>query len=174
MNLKKTLTMGLTALMMVTALSIPSFAANPTKDVTGSYVANATTPVMSMAYSWGDMKFTYSESSKGVWNPETHTYDTSGGTSGGWAPATTGSNKVTVVNHSNVAIKVTYTFTPSLEGITASLGTSDGNGTIASAEGTEVASAPQKDFYLNITGGSLTSGQTDVKLGTLELSYEAA
>ncbi len=173
MKMKRILTMALSTLMLASALSVPAMAENPTKEVTGTYQADAAAaPVLSMSYSWGDMKFTYSAGTKGKWDPKTHTY--SGASSEGAWTCASGSNKVTVVNHSNVAIKVNYKFTAAIAGIDAQLGTTSGNGVIASAEGTEVANAPSKDFYLTITKGALSEGQTNVTLGTLELSYEAA
>ena len=57
---------------------------------------------ISVTISWGAMEFDYSA---GRWDPETHTY------SGGWSPEAADGNDLSVVNNSNVALEVGFSFT---------------------------------------------------------------
>ena len=61
--------------------------------------------VVSVDLSWQAMEFTYTPSSKGTWNPNTHSYD--GGTEASWSST---SNQITVTNHSNVGITTSFAF----------------------------------------------------------------
>lgn len=77
--------------------SVPVFA--DSQDVSGTYVpAGPGSEVISFDVSWGAMSFTYTPS----WDPDTHT--DLGGT---W---TATGNTVTVTNHSNVDVNVTFAF----------------------------------------------------------------
>jgi len=165
-------------MMIVGAMSVPAMAAE-TKDVTASYVDAVADAKVSIGYSWGSMEFTYSESSKDTWDPKTHTYSGGGG-AGGWTCAS-GANAVKVVNHSNCAVNVGLNFNANsnYSGITGNFAATKLDGedtpksTIPSAEGTTVAEAPNRTFYLNLEG-ALPSGTTNAVIGTLTLNVTQA
>lgn len=176
---KKILSMALAAAMslsmMATALAT-SAGQSETKDVTGSFQAS-TTNVLSVDYSIGSMKFTYSDGSNaGTWDPNTHSYN--GASSGGHAGwySTEAARKIKVTNHSNCPMTITCEFTPALSGFKAGFfegQTSVRTFTLPTAEGTTVANAPSKTIEFSTTRdntATLTSGQTNVKLGTINLT----
>ena len=73
-------------------------------------------PVYNVDINWGNMNFTYTASS-GTWNPETHQYE--GGSEGTW---TAKNNIVTVTNHSELPVEVSFGYAehPGYENITGS------------------------------------------------------
>ena len=101
------------AMVMVLSLSVTAFAAELDNDkkqeeinVSAKYVDGISGgTVYSVDLNWGAMEFTYTVSGARVWNPDTHTYDTT--TSDTW---TASGNQITVTNHSNAAIKATFAF----------------------------------------------------------------
>lgn len=79
-------------------------------EMTGSFdPAEDEDIVYSVDVSWGSMEFTYEDEIEGTWNPATHNYD--GAEPAGWN-CTNGANKVTVTNHSNADVKVSFGYTP--------------------------------------------------------------
>lgn len=75
-------------------------------DVKAKYAGGTTTPeVYSVDVTWGKMEFTYSASGTRDWNPATHKYDDN--TTASW---TADGNDVTVVNHSNMDVKVNFAY----------------------------------------------------------------
>ena len=66
--------------IIMSSVSITAFAQTSTgedvgTDVKAKFVDGVETPeVCSVDVSWGSMEFTYSESGKKTWNPETHEY----------------------------------------------------------------------------------------------------
>lgn len=79
-------------------------------EMTGSFdPAEDETIVYSVDVSWGSMEFTYEDEIEGTWNPATHNYD--GAEPAGWN-CTNGANEVTVTNHSNADVKVSFGYTP--------------------------------------------------------------
>lgn len=178
MNMKKRLMTGLlTAAMVMSLGATAAFAADPTIDIMGSYSGEATAKkVITYSYSEIDsMSFTYSEASLGTWNPETHEYE-GGGAGGGWTAD--GNNSITITNHSNTAIDVRPVFATEAGHedikVGTNLGESKGVLNLATAEGTEVANAPKGSFTVMVTEGALSSGDSNVKLGTLTLRVTAA
>ena len=174
------------ALILCAAMSTTVFAASPietedgsdTKDVKGTYAAG--TPggtVYSVDVTWGAMEFTYTAASAGVWNPTTHTYD--GTQAGGWS-CEADANKITVTNHSNVAVTAELSFADSGTGTGITGGfynASTGGWTVSSipmftAVGTQYTRAPWGEAYFQITGGSLTSGQENVTIGTITVELD--
>ena len=101
------------ALLVATA-SVSVFAADSTLkgksdgqsiDVQAKYVDGVESPdVYSIDVTWGSMQFTYSTSGTREWDPSTHKYKDD--VTSGW---TASGNTVTVTNHSNRAVKVTFT-----------------------------------------------------------------
>lgn len=178
MKMKRLLT-GAMACVMAVGMVVPSaMAAEFNCEVKGTYVdGGVTDEVISYSYSsLNSISFNYSGTNKGTWNPETHEYE-GGSAEGGWVA--NGSNSTTIKNHSNVAIDVTprWAAESGFEGVdllvgTSSDGSSDAKLDLPTAEGTSVEEAPSGTISFDIEGGSLSSGQTDVKIGTITLDVE--
>lgn len=78
-------------------------------DVTANYVAGTDGgTVYGVDISWGSMVFTYTDSSKGTWNAQTHKYENAA--EAAWT-CDEGANVITVTNHSNAGIVVTPSYT---------------------------------------------------------------
>ena len=128
--MKKLLAIALT-LALALCLAVPAFAAEPdigtnngtaSVKVNGTYAAgSAADEVISVDVSWGSMSFTYHDTVEGSWNDETHNFD--GAVAAHWT-CETDANKITVTNHSNVAIKAELSFAAdsAYSGITGSFG----------------------------------------------------
>lgn len=101
------------ALMLMAAQVVPASAetvsgkpGSKSIDVNARYAGGTTTPeVYSVDVAWGKMEFTYSASGTRDWDPATHQYTDN--TSASWAAD---GNEVTVVNHSNRAVHVGFTY----------------------------------------------------------------
>ena len=175
MNVKKRFLTGALAAVMAIGMSVPAFAAEMNMPVYGTYSeAGTADKVIAYAYQAPDsMSFTYSEASLGTWNPETHEYEGAGG-EGGWTAD--GDVSVTIINHSNTAIRVRPAYTAEVGREAVKVGFSKPNFTIATAVGTEVAEAPSDSFTVGIVEESagLTSGDDNVLLGHVTLRVEAA
>ena len=139
-------------------------------DVTGEFVGTDVATVYSVDITWGSLEFTYTEASKGVWNPETLKYE--GAVAGGWTCATN-ADKITVTNHSNAAVSVTVEITSAstdvtlsvVEGATFELASAD-NATVAGTAGT----ATSKTVTVKPEGAITTNG----KIGTIKVIIAAA
>ena len=136
--MKKMLSLTL-ALALILSLAIPAFAADTdSRDVTARYEKTETEDeIRSFDLSWGELSFTYSETTEKTWNPSTHTYTEE--TTGGWDKTEA---EITVTNHSNIELTVTMALTPvEGTGVTATL--TGGNGTLpAATEGDVVLLSP--------------------------------
>ena len=170
--MKKLLT-GILALSLAAAMAIPAFAANTdTNDgtdgtnitVNGTYQAGApAADVISVDLAWDNMDFTYTAPSKGDWNAKTHEYENA--TAGGWA-ATNGTDpKIAVTNHSNAAVKATFGFTASVEGLNGNFTKNDL--VLATAENTVVDKAPKGETAFSVDGGAIDA---DKALGTITVT----
>lgn len=81
----------------------------PSQDISVSakYQDSTTTnDVISVSVEWGAMQFTYLDGGTKVWNPDDHSYSVS--SPNHWWD--TNGNTVKVVNHSNVAVKASFTY----------------------------------------------------------------
>ena len=146
-------------------------------DGTGSYSAEVKgtyhpggsgAVVYSVDIAWTDMNFTYTGAGEGTWNPETHQY--SGSSEGAW---TASDESITVTNHSNAAVKATAKFEADsgYESTTMTFGNNEA--TVATAVGTEVASAPSATITVT-PGGTLAESANGGKIGTITVSIAAA
>ena len=144
MNMKKITTL-LAAAALTCAMGTTAFAADQTGVNTGEYSNNvkgtyqaggASTTVYSVNIIWDSLEFTYTAAGEDTWNPATHEYD--GGSEASWS----GSKNITVTNHSNAAVKATasYQAETGYESTTMTFG--NNGATVATAVGTEAASAP--------------------------------
>lgn len=175
MNMKKITTL-LAAAALTCAMGTTAFAADQdgvetgdyTADVKGTYQAGAAAPVYSVNIAWTDMSFTYTGAGEGTWDPETHQY--SGSSEGAW---TASNDSITVTNHSNAAVKATasYQAETGYESTTMTFGNNEA--TVATAVGTEVASAPSATITVT-PGGTLAESANGGKIGTITVSIAAA
>ncbi len=158
-------------LALVLAMSVPAFAAEAlsgnsasgkgendyTIGVNGVYNAgSAAADVISVDIAWESMEFTYNAGSAGTWNPGTHQYENA--SNGSWAA---NPKKITLKNHSNVAVNATFAFAGASEGITGIFGQVNDTGmsayendaltrSLPSAVGTTVENAPKEDIWFVI------------------------
>lgn len=180
---KRAGSLGLVALMSL-SLAAPAFAADPTKEVKGTYEAGGA-PVYSYSYAFkcgkdDPMVFTYHAPSDGTWDPDTHSY-TGEASAGGWTCAS-GANEIVVTNHSNAAISVQPEFVATYAGFKGAFfedgsDTSFSSITIGSAVGTDKDNAPSKTFAFNPVKGTAVLTEADtagVTLGTITLHISAA
>ena len=171
--MKKLLT-GILTLSLVATMAVPAFAADNTATndgskgtdipVSGVYQAGApAADVISVDLAWDDMTFTYTAPSKSDWNAKTHEYETA--TAGGWT-ATNGTDpKIAVTNHSNAAVKATFGFTASVEGLNGNFTKNDL--VLATAENTVVDKAPKGETAFSVDGGAIDA---DKALGTITVT----
>lgn len=178
--MKKFLTFTLAIAMILTMGSIPAFAATiETKpgtddhDVYGTYVAGSSGGnIYSVNVSWQALEFTYTGETVAGWNPGTHQYDST--TPAAWTSTT---NNITVTNHSNVYVIVTFGY--------ASIGAFDGvitgsfSGpriisnavTLQSADGLATDDAKLSATATLTLDGDLDSGTTpSTKIGTVTVT----
>ena len=176
MHMKKITTLlavaALTCTMGTTAFAADQTGVNTgdyTADVKGTYQAGGSGAVVySVDIAWTDMSFTYTGAGEGTWDPETHQY--SGSSEGAW---TASNDSITVTNHSNAAVKATAKFVAD-SGYETTTMTFDNNGaTVATAVGTEVASAPSATITVT-PGGTLAESANGGKIGTITVSIAAA
>ena len=174
MNMKKLVSMLAVAALTCT-MGTTAFAADQdgvstgdyTADVKGTYQAGGAV-VYSVDIAWTNMNFTYTGAGEGTWDPETHQY--SGSSEGAW---TASNDSITVTNHSNAAVKATasYQAETGYESTTMSFGNNEA--TVATAVGTEVASAPSATITVT-PGGTLAESANGGKIGTITVSIAAA
>ena len=173
--MKKLVSM-LVAAALVCTMSTTAFAADQdgvgtgsyNTDVKGTYQAGSSGDVVySVDIAWTDMSFTYT-GGEGTWDPETHQY--SGSSEGAW---TASDDSITVTNHSNAAVKATAKFEADsgYESTTMTFGNNEA--TVATAVGTEVASAPSATITVT-PGGTLAESANGGKIGTITVSIAAA
>ena len=176
MNMKKLVSM-LVAAALVCTMSTTAFAADQTgvdtgsysADVKGTYQAGSSGAVYSVDIAWTDMSFIYTGAGEGTWDPETHQY--SGGSSeGAW---TASNDSITVTNHSNAAVKATASYQPETGYETTTMTFGNNGATVATAVGTEVASAPSATITVT-PGGTLAESANGGKIGTITVSIAAA
>ena len=130
-------------------------------DVYFSYDSNlSNAEIFKIDVTWTDLKFTYTEATT-EWDPSTHEYKTL--TEAAWNDST---GKVTVVNHSNAAVKVTAAITKAT-GETATLTLNSKSFTLLTAVGTAVANAPSKTIKITASGtpkGNKTMGTVKITI----------
>ena len=176
MNMKKITTL-LAAAALVCTMGTTAFAADQdgvgtgsyNTDVKGTYQAGSSGDVVySVDIAWTDMSFIYTGAGEGTWDPETHQY--SGSSEGAW---TASNDSITVTNHSNAAVKATasYQAETGYESTTMTFGNNEA--TVATAVGTEVASAPSATITVT-PGGTLAESANGGKIGTITVSIAAA
>ena len=138
-------------------------------EVKGTYQPGGSGAVVySVDIAWTDMSFTYTGAGEGTWDPETHQY--SGSSEGAW---TVSNDSITVTNHSNAPVTATASYAADPDYGSTTM-TFDNNGaTVATAVGTEVASAPSATITVT-PGGTLAESANGGKIGTITVSIAAA
>ena len=176
MNMKKLVSMLAVAALTCT-MGTTAFAADQDGVSTGSYsadvkgtyqVGGSGAVVYSVDIAWTDMSFTYTGAGEGTWDPETHQYN--GSSEGAW---TASNDSITVTNHSNAPVTATasYAADPDYGSTTMTFG--NNGATVATAVGTEVASAPSATITVT-PGGTLAESANGGKIGTITVSIAAA
>lgn len=164
------------AMVMVLSLSVTAFAAELDNDkkqeeinVSAKYVDGISGgTVYSVDLNWGAMEFTYTVSGSQVWNPETHEYDTT--TEDKWEAV---GNEITVTNHSNAAIKATFTFNAldAYKDVTGAFSAAELNLPSAEGKATNAAELTGKTA-LNLDGVLDSATTTMTKIGAITVVIE--
>ena len=157
------------ALALMLSLAIPAFAAeSDSRDVTAKYEKSTTEEdVRSFELSWGELTFTYSETTEKTWNPNTHTYDEE--TTGGWDKT---SADITVTNHSNIDLKVSMALTP-VTGTGVDVTLTGGNATLAAGVEGDVDGAASVTGTLTVSGTpNETVTAAGIKVGEITVTIE--
>ena len=179
--MKKKLALVLTLAMVFSLAPLSAYAntnstietANGTAscDVKATYVAGSSggagTKVYSVDIVWGDMAFTYTEEA-GVWNPATH--ETTGAGGGIWKATSPDGNKIKVTNHSNTAVKATFSYAAAAgyDDISGSFDKATLN--LATAVDTEVSNAPSDTAALTLTGALDSNTPANTTIGTITVT----
>ena len=139
-----------------------------TIDVQAKYVDGVKSPdVYSIDVTWGAMQFTYSTSGTREWNPSTHQYESN--VTGGW----TGSgNSITVTNHSNKDVKVTFVYEAArgFEGVKGTF-TVASNTLSAGVEG-NVEGADSVSTELELSGSLASSTAEFTTVGSVTVALQ--
>ncbi len=172
----KTMTklLGMVLVLLLTVAPMTAFAASDTLgadeshdiDVVAKSDSTTTIPdVYSIDVVWGAMQFTYSTSGTREWDPATHQYVDR--VANGWSA---NGNTVTVTNHSNKAVEVTFSYGKAVgfTGINGTLSVTSDTleaGTVGDVEG-----ADKVVTTLTLTG-TLSDDVTEyTKVGTITVS----
>ena len=160
----------LMALAMVMSLSVTAFASYlfESKDVTSKYEkTEREQPIYNVDLNWGDLTFTYTETVEKVWNPDTHTYDTT--TTGSWDKT---ESTVTVTNHSNVSVAVTMSVTP-IDGTGVDVSLTGGNATLAAGEVGNVDGAASVTGTVKVSGKpNSTVTEDGIKVASITVTIQ--
>lgn len=170
------------ALLMTVPAAVTAFAADggsvtnmgtgeKTIDVIASYhPSNSGTgsddvgKVYNVDITWENMNFVYTDSGAMIWNPDTHTYFTT--TEGKWDKTEA---KITVINHSNVAVNVAIVYTSMVNtGITGAI--TNGTATLQAGKVGKPDEADSMTATLTISGKPNSSVTKDgIKIGTITI-----
>ena len=163
--------------LLVATVSVSVFAADSTLkgksdgqsiDVQAKYVDGVESPdVYSIDVTWGSMQFTYSTSGTREWDPSTHKYKDD--VTSGW---TASGNTVTVTNHSNRAVKVTFEY-ESVHGFDGIKGTfSVASDTLSAGVEGNVSGADSVSTTLKLSGSLASDIAKFPKVGSVTVSLQ--
>ncbi len=168
---------GMLLALLLTAVPLSAFAAGDTLtgadeshriDVEAKYVDGTSTPdVYSIDVVWGAMQFTYSSSGTREWDPTTHEYI--GNFTGTW---TASGNTITVTNHSNKAVDVTFLYekVSGFDGISGVFSTvSD---TLRAGEEGNAEGADHVSVVLTLSGTLASDVSEFTKIGAITVSLQ--
>ena len=160
----------LMVLAMVMSLSITALASDlgESKDVTAKFEKNESEqPIYNVDLNWGNLTFTYTETVEKVWNPDTHTYDTT--TTGSWDKT---ESTVTVTNHSNVSVAVSMSVTPA-QGTGVDVSLTGGNATLAAGEVGNVDGAASVTGTVKVSGKpNSTVTEDGIKVASITVTIQ--
>lgn len=173
--MKKILTLML-SLALLCVMAVPAMATDTISQKDGSASANVkgtyvpgsgTATVYSVDIAWGSLEFTYTDASKGTWNPDTHSYD--GAEVAAWS-CEAGANKVTVTNHSNAEVNFAFTAQAAagFEAITLNFDTS--RAMLDSAVNTTYAAAPAHTITVTPSGALTKDTTAGTVIGTITVT----
>lgn len=169
-KMKKFAVVALALMLMATQLVLASAEGlgNRTQDVKAKYSGGTAEPeVYSVDVTWGKMEFTYTDASKGTWNPENHSYD--GAVAAAWS-CEDGANEVTVTNHSNAEVNFAFTAQAAagFEAIALNFDTS--RAMLASAVNTTYAAAPAHTITVTPSGALTEDTTAGTVIGTITVT----
>ena len=158
-------------------------------DVTGTYQASTPSTVYSVALTWGSMAFTYQDKER-EWDVSSHQYVDKAGSEDYWA-CEKDANKVTVENRSNAAVDAKLSFTQesgtdytgtfyagevtASNNVTGAAELTDNTLSLADrSTGSPAETEYKKSAWLMMNGGTLASGDSGKKLGTVTVTINAA
>ena len=182
--MKKVLAIVL-AVCMLAAMTVAASAASPietvggtdTHQIYGKYAAEDGTAYY-VTVAWGDMKFDYTPTTQ-VWDHENHLFKEGSAEGGTWTPVGSG-NKISVENHSSVAVNIAFSAakngTPAA-GDHSEIGTFSKStlNLIAPTRGVSALPDGAKGEVTYLPGGTLDSTVTDyADIGTLTVTLNAA
>ena len=118
---------------------------------------------------FGDMKFTYTAPSKGIWDPESGEYD--GATGAQWSSAT---NDITVTNKSNAPITAKFQYEP-LDGfdnvggnfLNADKTPAANSVELKSADDSSAEGITSTTVFLDLTGALPSTAKKETQCGTV-------
>lgn len=179
MRNKKLVAVAMTS-MMVCAMGTNVCAASPienlqgtdSKEVKATYeTQDKAETVYSVDIVWGDMQYKYTIDSEGTWNPENHKFE--GASEAGQWSCNEGADKVKVTNHSNAAVKVAFSYVAedAYKTINGNFNKNEVN--LKTAEGTEVAQAPEDEVQLTLNGALDKNVEQPTKIGTATVTLNA-
>lgn len=174
--MKATVRFLVTALvLMLVALPLTASAAtlngqgqSTIADVQAKYAEGMTTPdVYSLEVSWGAMEFTCTRTGRNEWNPAEHKYTEN--TTYVW---TANGNTVTVKNHSNRNVTVTFSYEKAA-GYDSITGEFDvATKALEAGEVGNVDGAAGVTATLTLSGSLASNVTTSTKVGTVKISVE--
>ena len=137
-------------------------------DVQAKYESNVTTPeVYSVDIVWGAMEFTYSASGSLIWDASTHTYTEQVAAS--WNGT---GNTVTVTNHSNAGVDVTFGYTAETAFAEVEGSFDVAADSLAAGEEGNAAGADQVVATLTLDGELAESVTDFTKVGTITVTIQ--
>ena len=178
--MKKGIT-AILALALAASLSVTAFAAEGSAvgtvpgsqsiEVRAGYQDTSATPeVYSVDISWGHMEFTYTRSGSMVWNADSHTFTDN--TAAAWSADGSG---ITVTNHSNMPVLVSFAFTRDTAVTEAITGSFDISSKILrEGEVNKKEEADSVTSSLTLSGALASDRTTLTKIGTVRVTLSAS
>lgn len=169
MKMKRIAALCMTAVLTAGA-SMTVWASEETHDVIASYTqGKEETEVYSVEITWGSMAFKYTDSSKGTWNPENHTYEN--GTSAAWS-CEEGADTIIITNHSNKGVEAAFAYTPEAVYTDIEGNFDQPSVSIGSAVGTLPDNAPSGQGKLSLSGTLDSATSDNQKVGTVTVTIQ--
>ena len=173
----------------VLAETVTGDGSSTSTDVTGTYQAGTPSTVYNVTITWGSMAFTYQDKEQ-EWDASKQEYVDKAGSEAYWI-CETDANKVTVENRSNAAVDAKLSFTQesgtdytgtfyagevtASNNVTGAAELTDNTLSLADrSTGSPAETEYKKSAWLMMNGGTLASGDSGKKLGTVTVTINAA